>query len=103
MSEKMITIDGKEFSENTVKNALEKSCGVVFGEKEYGRNSLFVDEHGRLITLIWCHGCRAWYLLCEDGETYSDEGVKKLDYERKVTIKELLSVNENINSLTEVK
>jgi len=34
MSEKMITINGKEFSESTIANALEKQCGVVFKVKE---------------------------------------------------------------------
>lgn len=103
MSEKIHDIDDREFSESTIKNALEKSCGVVFGEKKYFHNAKFRSQNDTSLTLIWCHGCEAWYLLTKEGETYASNGVKKRTYSCGVTITELESVNASAAPLMEVK
>jgi len=79
MSEKMITINGKEFSESTIANALEKQCGVVFKVKEpkwivaVEGNSRMLLNLSALTDLSKEHLNRAlqegntWISFCEDG------------------------------------
>jgi len=51
MNEKMIIVNGKEFSESTIANALEKQCGVVFEKPEPKWIVAICDDHDPRIIL----------------------------------------------------